>query len=73
MTKRAPCRTLRDFYKVGRVLGKGMAGKVYECTDLLSGQHYAVKEGLAHPLDDFNGQHGLLNELTIMRKIAEHP
>ncbi|KAK9814047.1 hypothetical protein WJX73_010381 [Symbiochloris irregularis] len=64
---------LRDFYKVGRLLGRGMAGKVYQCTDLLSNENYAVKEGLAHPLDDFNGQHGLLNELTIMRKLAEHP
>ena len=50
-----------------------MAGKVYECTSVITGQQFAVKEGLACPPDDFNGAHGLLNELMIMRMIADHP
>ena len=67
------CRSLRDFYSIGKLLGRGMAGKVHECSDLLTGKHYAVKEGLAQPLDDFNGAHGLLNELKIMQRIEASP
>ena len=55
------------------MLGHGMAGKVYECVDLLTGKSFAVKEGLAHPVDDFDGAHGLLNELKIMQRIAASP
>ena len=50
-----------------------MAGKVYECVDLLTEKHYAVKEGLARPLDDFDGAHGLLNELKILQRFVASP
>lgn len=70
-----PCanRSLKDFFRVGRLLGHGMAGKVHECVDILTGKHFAVKEGLAHPADDFNGAHGLLNELRIMQLLDTCP
>ena len=66
-------RSLRDYFEVGKTLGRGACGRVSRCTSVLNGQEYAVKEGLAHNPEDYTGRHGLLNELQIMQQLCLCP
>ena len=66
-------RSLRDYYSIGKTLGRGACGRVNRCTSVLDGRQYAVKEGLAHNPDDYTGRHGLLNELQIMQQLCLSP
>ena len=67
------CRSLRDYYSVGKTLGRGACGRVSRCISVIDGQEYAVKEGLAHNPEDYTGRHGLLNELQIMQQLSLSP
>ena len=73
MTRHELRRSLRDYYSVGKTLGRGACGRVNRCTSVLDGQDYAVKEGLAHNPEDYTGRHGLLNELQIMQQLTLSP
>lgn len=66
-------RSLRDYYSIGKTLGRGACGRVNRCTSVLDGGQYAVKEGLAHNPEDYTGRHGLLNELQIMQQLCLSP
>ena len=73
VTRHDFCRSLRDYYSIGKTLGRGACGRVNRCTSVLDGQDYAVKEGLAHNPEDYTGRHGLLNELQIMQQLTLSP
>ena len=64
---------MRDYYTVGKTLGRGACGRVSRCTSVVDGREFAVKEGLAHNPQDYTGRHGLLNELQIMQQLCLSP
>ena len=62
-----------NFAWQGNSLPSWCAGQVRRCTSVLDGKQYAVKEGPVHTPGDFNGRHGLLNELWTLQQLCLSP
>ena len=63
--------TLRDSYKIGKVLGEGAFGEVRLCTSRESGEKRAVKVLKKDQMDEEETA-AMLNEINILKGI-DHP
>ena len=63
--------TLRDFYKIGKVLGEGAFGEVRLCTNRETGEKRAVKVLKKDQMDEEETA-AMLNEINILKDI-DHP
>jgi calcium-dependent protein kinase len=63
--------TLRDSYKIGKVLGEGAFGEVRLCTQRETGEKRAVKVLKKDAMDDDETK-AMLNEINILKGI-DHP
>ena len=61
-------RRPEDFFKVGRLLGKGATCKAYECTSRLTGKEFVLK--VRADVKDIEGTRGMHNELRILQKCS---
>jgi calcium-dependent protein kinase len=63
--------TLRDAYKIGKVLGEGAFGEVRLCTNRETGEKRAVKVLKKDQMDEEETA-AMLNEINILKDI-DHP
>ena len=70
--KNLPAASSLEFYRVGKLLGKGAFGKVYLGFHRLTGLEVAIKTIDKVAINDERTQKKVLNEVFIMKKLA-HP